>query len=284
MPKIPVLPTLAVSQSAAERIGLKAVIEVVAVFTRGLVVFPQGRIGEWPIFLSAADQGLLPEHIVVRGIDISRLLNSAQVGDEMRVCVRKVFDPVLLPKERERRSVSRGFQALEVWLSETVGSDGQTGLGIPISDVLSDNWEFAAVFASAFHKTTDGKLPAMSTRRLIGRGGGSTPTGDDMLTGAGAVMTGWKLTFTPWLLGDLRQLAPQFTQLTTATSAAYLHWAVRGRYSSDLIRVVRAVLTGDEERLPFFASRLLRHGATSGLDALLGIFLTVQAGLRAEIR
>ena len=107
---------------------------------------------------------------------------------------------------------------------------------------------------------------ALVGRRLIGRGGGLTPEGDDLLAGAAAVVAS-----APWP-GALREawlaalIGPDLRSRTTALSATLLELAVRGMGPEPL----QALLGGDAgalarlEALGHSTGRAIARGAAVG--------------------
>lgn len=104
--------------------------------------------------------------------------------------------------------------------------------------------------------------------RLLGRGQGLTPSGDDVLIGFIAMCAhahrGWGLPDPAPLAAGLAARAPR---RTTAVSAALLAEAARGRFAP----VVGAVCRAGPADLASALARLAAVGATSGLDTLAGI-------------
>lgn len=104
--------------------------------------------------------------------------------------------------------------------------------------------------------------------RLLGRGPGLTPAGDDALLGyiamAAHAHRDWDLPDPAPLAAALAARAPG---RTTRVSAAMLAAAAEGRYAP----VIGAVCSAGPEELPAALARLAAVGATSGLDTLVGV-------------
>ncbi|OMP92085.1 DUF2877 domain-containing protein [Raoultella terrigena] len=112
---------------------------------------------------------------------------------------------------------------------------------------------------------------------LIGLGPGLTPSMDDMLVGALAVL--YCATPLRELPRKIKQLPPARTlqQLTTTVSACYLLHASQGRFSTTLIHLLRHLAVGAHSTRTHHAIRhLLAHGHTSGADTLLGVHVAQQ--------
>jgi hypothetical protein len=118
-------------------------------------------------------------------------------------------------------------------------------------------------------ESRDPELAARAGARLIGRGGGLTPEGDDIVAGAAAVIAS-----SPWP-GALREawlaalIGSDLRRRTTALSATLLELAVRGMGPEPL----QALLAGDAsalarlEALGHSTGRAIAAGAAVGLLA-----------------
>ena len=110
--------------------------------------------------------------------------------------------------------------------------------------------------------------PLDDAERLLGRGPGLTPSGDDVLIGFIAMCAHahreWGLPDPAPLAAALAAIAPA---RTTAVSAALLSEAAHGRFAP----VVGAVCRAGPADLPAALARLAVVGATSGLDTLVGV-------------
>ncbi|WP_072170913.1 DUF2877 domain-containing protein [Trabulsiella odontotermitis] len=108
---------------------------------------------------------------------------------------------------------------------------------------------------------------------LTGLGPGLTPSGDDMLVGAMAVL------FASQFSSYIQQhpflpSADQLALLTTSVSCSYLNSARVGAFSSPVLRVVRHLQHG-RDPLPAIR-RLLAVGHTSGADMLVGMVVALK--------
>lgn len=124
----------------------------------------------------------------------------------------------------------------------------------------------------------DAADPARHARRLLGRGPGLTPAGDDVLAGllaavavVGAALPGdperRRLVARTDALGQ--QVADAARDATTAVSAALLGHARRGAVAAPAARVLHALAgRGD---LPAALDGLLAVGSTSGRDLAAGL-------------
>lgn len=104
--------------------------------------------------------------------------------------------------------------------------------------------------------------------RLLGRGPGLTPSGDDLLLGwlamAAHAHREWGLPDPGPLAARLAERAPG---RTTRVAAAMYAAAARGRYAP----AVGAACSAGAAELPAALARLAAVGATSGLDTLAGV-------------
>lgn len=122
-------------------------------------------------------------------------------------------------------------------LARALASPG-TGLAVASSDAGESA---VARFLDAL-AARDDAAAAGAARRLLGRGGGLTPEGDDILAGAGAALAAWSR---PAGVSDAQGCAlraalapPDVRARTTALSATLLELAVAGRTSAPLIEVL----------------------------------------------
>jgi hypothetical protein len=117
-------------------------------------------------------------------------------------------------------------------------------------------------------------------RRLVGLGEGLTPAGDDLLVALSGTLAA---------LGDPRAgrlavaWAADAERQTTAVAASFHRHAARGEYSERLHDLLAAVLVGPAHDIPSSVARAARWGATSGVDALLGVAIGLRdAALRIQ--
>jgi hypothetical protein len=104
---------------------------------------------------------------------------------------------------------------------------------------------------------------------LAGLGIGLTPSGDDLL--AGAMLGAWLAHPSPRAFcGEVLRAS---ASRTTALSAAFLRAAAEGQCSAPWHDLLAALLAGDKTRVEGAGREILRHGATSGADALIGFLV-----------
>ncbi len=112
---------------------------------------------------------------------------------------------------------------------------------------------------------------------LIGLGPGLTPSGDDMLIGLLAALWtrglagGEDAVRAMGKIGLIRSLLAGFSERTTLISWNFLAHAAAGRFAEPVIKIIRALLGGDDGTLSALVCRLFFHGASSGRDTYFGI-------------
>lgn len=108
---------------------------------------------------------------------------------------------------------------------------------------------------------------------LIGMGPGLTPGGDDMLTGALAVLHASH--FFPQLQAcPFLPSADQLMTLTTSVSCSYLNSARYGEFSTPVLHLLRCLQAGRDPHTAI--RRLLLMGHTSGADIVAGMVITLR--------
>lgn len=117
-------------------------------------------------------------------------------------------------------------------------------------------------------RTRDPSLAAAAGSRLIGRGGGLTPEGDDLVCGVAAVVAvgGWDEASKQAWLGAL--IGADLRRRTTALSATLLELAARGMGPEPL----QAWLAGDPDAL----ARLEAIGHSTGRAIARGAALAIR--------
>ncbi len=226
------------------------------------------------LFVSAPGAGLLPAHVVVRADDLARLLEAARPGAVLRFDIgrARTFRPAVRPQpggllagpgRANVAAVARLLRALPEPL----------GLGERAAVILAPEGAWCQRVA-ALQRGASAARPAL--RHLVGRGAGSTPAGDDFLVGALAHAWLARGADAP-LVAAMDGFRGELAARTTTTSATYLRAAARGEFGSHLVAWVRALPRASEARVLALAGRVADHGATSGLDTLVGFVAAAEA-------
>lgn len=118
----------------------------------------------------------------------------------------------------------------------------------------------------------DGLTPAAAA--LIGLGTGLTPSGDDYLVGALAVLTLHPATST--LRRLLAHAVTVKADTTTPVGGHYLRAAADRCFHHDITRAARCAVTGSDDLEAAFEA-VAAIGSTSGTDTLTGIVDTLDA-------
>jgi hypothetical protein len=126
-----------------------------------------------------------------------------------------------------------------------------------------------ATVAELAAELTGGRIDPAAAARLIGRGEGLTPLGDDILAGWVALHRAAGVP-TP----DVDDVVRTHAHRTTVLSATLLECAVHGEVLPEFAAWVRAIGTADEPRA---AATLSAVGATSGAGLLHGAGLALAA-------
>jgi len=265
---------LAVSALARELVGA-GVPRVQAVHASGVSLAVPGR--PEVCYVGGPGLGLLPLHVVVRKRDLAGFLRRPdEPGQPLRLDLAgvRVFSLQLAPGAAAPRWRA-ALEPVTAWLR---AQPGPCGLGLPAAAALASTARVRRTLASVEAGTPDA---GAALRALIGRGAGSTPAGDDILVGALAHALATAGAAAP-LAQALRLLAPEFDRLTTAAGATYLRAALRGSFGSDLLAFVRSLAGPAPAQVLRRAKRVATHGATSGIDSLIGFVAAHEQALAAS--
>jgi hypothetical protein len=271
--ELPLIRPLAVSELALAL--LKDVVPVVQAVHRSGVSLAIGDRGEI-CYLGPPGRGLLPLHVVARHQDLVQLTTLLGDAGSTRPCVRldlggvRVFRLELEALCLKTPAAQAAVNHVAAWLRMRPDA---CGLGEPVAQALSVHGRIRSTLAAV---DTGAAGAADALRGLIGRGAGSTPAGDDILVGALAYAFA---SGTPQasLVQTMLALMPEFDRLTTAAGATYLRAAVRGAFGGDLLAFVRALPQPPAARAFHCAMRVAAHGATSGIDSLIGFVAACEA-------
>lgn len=146
----------------------------------------------------------------------------------------------------------------------------KTGLCGPLCQLDADAIAFRLLL-SGLTQWKSGTSPSWAG--LIGMGPGLTPGGDDMLTGALAVLHASH--FSPQLLAcPFLPSADQLMMLTTSVSCSYLNSARYGEFSTPVLHLLRCLQAGRDPHSAI--RRLVLMGHTSGADIVAGMVITLR--------
>ncbi len=126
----------------------------------------------------------------------------------------------------------------------------------------------------------EGKVAAIagSMEAILGLGAGLTPSGDDVVMGCLLALIRWCRVLSPNL--EIKALVQDVVQRayrkTTTLSANLIECASQGQANERLILALDGILSGYPDA-PTCADYLAGWGNTSGLDALLGMALALDA-------
>jgi hypothetical protein len=230
------------------------------------------------IFLGGSERGLFPVHIVARAPDIHRLLVVVDEGRAETTIVKidvtetRAFHPRIASNlaTMQAARAQANLNAVAQWLREN-----PTPLGLEVTAKELFNCEDGPlkILLAPLHDC----LPAVGAlRKLIGRGRGATPAGDDLIIGALAHAWAGQGRAAA-LVSAMRSIETDLSQLTTSTGATGLRAAIRGEFGTHLIAFVRSLRCGTCDQVLAHADRTSRHGATSGLDTLTGFVVAAAA-------
>ena len=240
---------------------------------------------EHPVFVSTATKGLFPSHMVVSSSVLELLLEKplettlnftygrlqARQPASTLVLINRPFDLHLnlrLPQALDPVWVNGRVAQYRRLLSFIASSGGLE----PLECLFSSSWGHRGAF------DVDSQV-ATAMQSLLGCGAGSTPAGDDMLVGAASVCTAFSSVSgkvgeraRTWL-DALTQNQSLFEKRTTLMSCGYLNAALDGVFGSHLIGLHKAFFGVSRVSLLQAMVRVKKHGSTSGVDALAGVYL-----------
>jgi len=267
---------LAVSALARELLGA-GVPRVQAVHASGVSLAVPGRPEVCYAGGPGPGRGLLPLHVVLRSRDLAWLLQRLDgPGQALRLDLAgvRVFGLQLAPGAAAPQWRA-ALEPVAAWLR---AQPGPCGLGSPVAAALEPGARVHRTLAGVAAGAPDDDA---ALRALIGRGAGSTPAGDDILVGALAHALATTGAAAP-LVQALERLAPEFDRLTTAAGATYLRAALGGSFGSDLLAFVRSLTGPSPAQALRRAMRVAAHGATSGIDSLVGFVAAHEHALAAS--
>lgn len=174
-----------------------------------------------------------------------------------------------LPLLRELISKEGAEGGLKAYIN---GIDGQTGL------LAAELARRAARLRSQF---IEGDLNAMKEagQRLLGLGQGSTPSGDDFLTGLILIIAMPGAPFQDIHKSFAKAMADLAGAATTKISAAMLTHAARGEVQETVAGLLDSIHATGKAGLTHNARQVIALGGSSGTDLLTGIITGLELGL-----
>ncbi len=189
---------------------------------------------------------------------------------------RLVLGSSLLDLEGARifstRQAPVALEGLLVYLETVVATicslELETGLGLTISSLLGDPLGLALRDSL---DSKDREETSLVLRKIIGRGRGLTPSGDDILLGLLLVDSAFGL-LSKDFIACLKELILE-EELTTQVSRSYYLGAFRNDYSRDLRDFLDSLVDKNLDDTKIKIQAIIKKGHSSGLDTLAGIAL-----------
>ena len=274
---------------------------VLGAFTRAVIVSVPTPDGPRVLSLLARNAAGVPNGLRVTGAD-AWILAQQTPGDAVFVGAGRILlggAEVLVVRSwpcrvRQLTLAPQGIDAIsDMILSRAASQEA----GVPV--------QLVAGLESALHSALESAVdPAAGSagmadplrtavRRLVGRGLGLTPGGDDVIAGAlcGLHATGATAGARLLAAAALENVAlEKVTERTALLSADLLRLAAQGDTCLEVLGVLRAAHGSRDVLLPntFVLSvaidRLLRVGHTSGADLATGLAIGLRVGARAGTR
>ncbi|AWH87582.1 DUF2877 domain-containing protein [Limnobaculum parvum] len=221
--------------------------------------------------------GFSPMGWLLRTADFDQLHQQLKIGDRLTMNQEGLYSPNnLLISPQRYMTLRLPILSPAVWPTLStllLGASHPTGLLGNLNQAISTLSPLVAHLHRQLTDWFEGRQPQWQS--IIGLGPGLTPSGDDMLIGAMAV-----LHCIPTLRDYLHQVplingsTKALCLLTTEVSACYLHHATLGHYSSSLTHLLHC-LARSSLMTQHVVDRVLQHGHTSGADTLLGMHVAL---------
>lgn len=121
----------------------------------------------------------------------------------------------------------------------------------------------------------DSRASTDAAQKMIGLGPGVTPSGDDVLIGflAGLHSTVASIYERQAFIRAFGDAILLLSKATNDISRTYLYHAVRGEFSSSIVKLVNAICDGEEQQLLSAATNAMRVGHSSGMDSVTGLLI-----------
>ena len=172
---------------------------------------------------------------------------------------------------REDKTNAKG-PILDFVLEEIIKMDLTTGLDLTIREILSKENPLIQHLKDSL-SSQDIDFIKTTLQKIIGRGRGLTPSGDDLLIGL-IWFNNIKSILSQEFIQTLKELILA-NNLTTDISINYYKAAFKDLYSSTLIDLYKSIKDNNKEAIKLNLRNITNYGHTSGYDTLSGIALAI---------
>ncbi|WP_313758179.1 DUF2877 domain-containing protein [Tissierella sp.] len=207
------------------------------------------KIKDRLIHLGREEEGVSPFSICISRDNVDKLVDKFKIGDELYTKNfnfedADIFDPKLSVYGWEE-NLARNIDLLNSIVA--INPNWKSGIEVDISDESFPD-------------------------KIIGKGLGLTPSGDDVLVGLLAILqaTGKNKGLVEKIKNSIKNNG---RTKTTDISYEYLDYAVQGKFSKVVKETCIDLIIGDKYKILNSAMKLIHIGHTSGMDTLKGILL-----------
>lgn len=250
---------------------------VQSIFEHGINIKAKSRL----LFIGTSERGELPYAIHLERPELKKL-QGIRLGDPFFYKTSGyafVGSSYVIDVTRARRYSSLlsavelvGIRELLYLLEEILMRNDWTGFDLFTRHLLFEDPSFVSGLREACTTENPEEIDS-ALRKVMGRGKGLTPSGDDLLLGMLWVNALRKFLHAEFL--DRLQLLVQKDDLTTQVSKSYLQSALEGRYHALLLSLAQALVNKDSSQMSANVVKLKKIGHTSGADMLSGIALGI---------
>ena len=233
------------------------------------------------IFIGDDSQGELPFGIHLSYVDLRHLLSSAianefyfsKINKEI-VCGNYIIDmsraKLFSPKLSYEHTIEK--DAIDMLYSRLRKINFENGLGITMEQMSSGENPLIIELKRAILSDNTEDIKNLLFK-IIGRGKGLTPSGDDILIGL-IYLDHIKKFISETFLQVLKEIISNYS-LTTDISKTYYFTAFSGLFSSMLLNLQKAMVNKNINRIDLLIRKIIGYGHTSGRDILSGIALGI---------
>lgn len=234
------------------------------------------------VFIGNDKNGALPFGIHLRQRDIRKIIdiNRKSIFEYRKEKNRLISGDLVIDlnnaysyesKMSEKRVTIRNT-TLSFLLHKIENMNFETGLDMTLSEILAEDNLLIDGLKNAI-VSQDNRYIKNNLLKIIGRGKGLTPSGDDLLIGL-IWANDIRRIFSEESISALKELIVE-EGLTTDVSTSYYKAALTGRYSSRLIDLCNALINIDRLEIEKQILQIIEYGHTSGRDILSGIALGI---------